>query len=253
MAANSAEHERGLDAAANAGAAEYGPTVPLRVVIAGDSYLARAGLSNVLARAPEIEVVAVCEASHSLLAAIDRDSSDDVLDDIGPHPLDEREDVSIATHLHRTRPALGVVVGQHADPGAAVESSERPGARAYSVKERLGYRGQPAGTIHAVPERPSGLDADGIEGPIKVPARLPAPALDELTAREREVLAEVATGKSNAAIASLLWLSKRSVEKHINAIFMKLNLRETGETSRRVKAALMFLADQNAPSSPGMS
>ena len=252
MSANSAERERGLDAAANAGAAEYGPTVPLRVVIAGDSYLARAGLSNVLARVPEIEVVAVCEASHSLLEAIDRDSSEGLLDEIGLRPLDEREDVSVATHLHRSRPELGVVVGQHADPGAGVESSERPEG-ACSPKARLGYRGQPADTIHAVPDRPSGLDAHGIEGPIKVPARLPAPGLDELTARERQVLAEVATGKSNAAIASLLWLSKRSVEKHINAIFMKLNLRETGETSRRVKAALMFVADQNAPSSPSMS
>jgi DNA-binding NarL/FixJ family response regulator len=74
--------------------------------------------------------------------------------------------------------------------------------------------------------------------------------MDELSAREREVLAELATGKSNAAIASLLFLSKRGVEKHINAIFMKLNLRETRYTSRRVKAALMFLADQNSRTNP---
>ncbi len=253
MGANSAERERRLDAAANADAAADGPRVPLRVVIAGDSDLACAGLSSVLARAPEIEVVAVCEASHSLLEAIDRDSSDGVLDDIGSRPLGQREEVSIAAHLRRTRPELGVVVGQHADPGAAVESSERPEGRAHSLKDRLGYRSQPAGTIQAVSDRPSGADRDGIEGPIKVPAQSPAPALDELTTREREVLAEVATGKSNTAIACLLCLSKRSVEKHINAIFMKLNLRETGETSRRVKAALMFIADRNPPSTPSRS
>ena len=68
--------------------------------------------------------------------------------------------------------------------------------------------------------------------------------------REREVLAEVATGKSNAAIASLLFLTKRAVEKHINAIFLKLDLRETGDTSRRVEATLMFLANQTSRSGP---
>ena len=72
----------------------------------------------------------------------------------------------------------------------------------------------------------------------------PASPLDELTAREREVLAEVATGKSNAAIATSLFLTKRAVEKHINAIFMKLNLRESEDTSRRVKATLIYLAGE---------
>jgi DNA-binding NarL/FixJ family response regulator len=61
--------------------------------------------------------------------------------------------------------------------------------------------------------------------------------------REREVLAEVATGKSNSAIAGSLFLTKRAVEKHINAIFMKLNLRDSDDVSRRVKAALMYLSD----------
>jgi DNA-binding NarL/FixJ family response regulator len=80
-------------------------------------------------------------------------------------------------------------------------------------------------------------------------ARSSSSPLDELTAREREVLAQVATGKSNAAIAALLFLTKRAVEKHINAIFMKLNLRESGDTSRRVKATLMFLTNQEADES----
>jgi DNA-binding NarL/FixJ family response regulator len=66
--------------------------------------------------------------------------------------------------------------------------------------------------------------------------------LSELTAREREVLAEIAQGKSNAAIADSLFLTKRAVEKHINSIFMKLNLANAEDVSRRVKAALMFLA-----------
>jgi DNA-binding NarL/FixJ family response regulator len=71
----------------------------------------------------------------------------------------------------------------------------------------------------------------------------PKSPLDELTARERQVLAEVAAGRSNGAIAASLFLTKRAVEKHINAIFMKLGLREYEDTSRRVTAALIFLAD----------
>ena len=74
--------------------------------------------------------------------------------------------------------------------------------------------------------------------------------LGELTAREQEVLAEVAAGKSNAAIAASLFLTKRAVEKHINAIFMKLNLRESEDTSRRVTAALIYLADADSQAPP---
>jgi DNA-binding NarL/FixJ family response regulator len=69
--------------------------------------------------------------------------------------------------------------------------------------------------------------------------------LSELTRREREVLAEMAEGKSNAAIADSLVLSKRAVEKHVNSIFMKLGLAVSEDVSKRVKATLMFLADSS--------
>jgi DNA-binding NarL/FixJ family response regulator len=69
--------------------------------------------------------------------------------------------------------------------------------------------------------------------------------LSELTAREREVLAEIAQGKSNAAIAQSLVLTKRAVEKHINSIFLKLNLSDIEDVSKRVKAALLFLAEDD--------
>jgi DNA-binding NarL/FixJ family response regulator len=71
--------------------------------------------------------------------------------------------------------------------------------------------------------------------------------LAELTPREREVLAEIAQGKSNAAIGESLVLTKRSVEKHINSIFLKLNLSDAETVSKRVKAALLFLAEEGAP------
>jgi len=73
--------------------------------------------------------------------------------------------------------------------------------------------------------------------------------LDDLTARERQVLAEVAAGRSNGAIADSLFLTKRAVEKHINAIFLKLGLREYEDTSRRVTAALIYLADAGSQAS----
>ena len=115
--------------------------------------------------------------------------------------------------------------------------------RAYLLKERVGDRGELVEAIQAVAERRSVVDPKIIDLLIAERARSAASPLDELTAREREVLAEVAVGKSNAAIAASLFLTKRAVEKHINAIFMKLNLRESEDTSRRVKAALIYLAD----------
>ena len=77
-------------------------------------------------------------------------------------------------------------------------------------------------------------------------ARAQRSRLDELTPREREVLAEIAQGKSNTAIAESLVLTKRAVEKHINSIFLKLDLSEAEDVSKRVKAALAFLADESS-------
>jgi DNA-binding NarL/FixJ family response regulator len=80
---------------------------------------------------------------------------------------------------------------------------------------------------------------------IEARARTRDSRLSQLTDREREVLAEIATGKSNGAIAEKLVLTKRAVEKHVNSIFSKLNLPETEDTSRRVKATLIYLADED--------
>jgi DNA-binding NarL/FixJ family response regulator len=103
--------------------------------------------------------------------------------------------------------------------------------------------------IQAVAEGRSVVDPKIIDG-LTERARAEASPLDELTPREREVLAHVATGKSNAAIASQLFLTKRAVEKHINSILMKLNLCETGDTSRRVQATLIYLAVERSRVGP---
>lgn len=217
----------------------------LRVAIAEDSYLVREAVRQLLERASEIEVVAVCEDTQALLEAVEREQPDVVVSDIWMPPFQGDDGIRVAARLRETHPSIGVVIlSQYADPGLALELFESGSeGRAYLLKERVGDRGELVEAIQAVAERRSVVDAKIIDLLIAERARSAASPLDELTAREREVLAEVAVGKSNAAIAGSLFLTKRAVEKHINAIFMKLNLRESADTSRRVKAALIYLAD----------
>jgi DNA-binding NarL/FixJ family response regulator len=226
----------------------------LRVAIAEDSYLVREALRELLADIPELEVVAVCQDSYELIEAVERESPDVVLTDIRMPPFRENEGISIAARLREEHPDIGVVIlSQYADPGLALELFESGSeGRAYLLKERVGDRTELVAAIQAVADHRSVVDPKIIDLLIAQRARSAASRLDELTAREQEVLAQLASGKSNAAIATSLFLTKRAVEKHINAIFMKLNLRDSEDTSRRVTAALIYLADidQQAPS-PG--
>ena len=217
----------------------------LRVAIAEDSYLVREALRQLLDGTPEIEVVAACEGVRALLEAVERQAPDVVVSDIWMPPFEGDDGIRVAARLRETHPSIGVVIlSQYADPGLALELFESGSeGRAYLLKERVGDRGELIEAIQAVAEQRSVVDAKIIDLLIAERARSSASPLDELTGREREVLAEVAVGKSNAAIAGSLFLTKRAVEKHINSIFMKLNLRESEDTSRRVKAALIYLSD----------
>ena len=94
-----------------------------------------------------------------------------------------------------------------------------------------------------LPRRLEVIDPKVVEALVAAKTRAERSPLNELTPREREVLAEIAQGSSNAAIGESLFLTKRAVEKHINSIFMKLGLGDAGDVSKRVKAALIFLAD----------
>jgi DNA-binding NarL/FixJ family response regulator len=221
----------------------------LRLAIADDSYLLREGLRELLADVSEVDVVAVCEDTYGLLEAVERESPDVVLSDIRMPPFRENEGIRVAAQLRESHPGIGVVIlSQYADPELALELFESGSeGRAYLLKERVGDRGELVEAIQAVADRRSVVDAKIIDLLIAERARSSASPLDELTAREREVLAEVAAGRSNAAIAAALFLTKRAVEKHINAIFMKLNLREFEDTSRRVTAALIYLASTGTP------
>ena len=115
--------------------------------------------------------------------------------------------------------------------------------RAYLLKERIRDPAQLVAAIRAVAAAEAVIDPEVVEVLIKARGMAASSPLAELTPRERDVLAELAEGKSNAAIARSLVLTKRAVEKHINAIFMKLELGKPDDVSRRVKAALVYLAD----------
>lgn len=225
----------------------------LRIAIAEDSYLVREGLRKLLADMPELKVSAVCEDACALLEVVERDPPDVVLSDIRMPPFQGHDGIRVAERLRGTHPSIGVVIlSQYADPGLALELFESGSeGRAYLLKERVGNRDELVQAIQAVAEGRSVVDAKIIDLLIAERARSAASPLDELTSREREVLAEVAVGKSNAAIAGSLFLTKRAVEKHINAIFMKLNLRESADTSRRVKATLIYLAAADADADTG--
>jgi DNA-binding NarL/FixJ family response regulator len=220
----------------------------IRVVLAEDSYLAREGIEQVLAATPGIDVVSTCEDRDSLLAAIENDRPDVVVTDIRMPPTHTDEGIRVAAQLRATRPEIGIVVlSQYDDPAYALalleSGSER---RAYLLKERVSERSQLASAVEEVANGGSVIDSKIVESLVGARSRSDDSSIGELTTREREVLAEIAQGKSNAAIAESLVLTKRAVEKHINAIFMKLGLAQADDVSKRVKAALIFLADTEA-------
>jgi DNA-binding NarL/FixJ family response regulator len=231
----------GAHAAAQAGAAR-----PIRVAIADDSYLVREAITHLLDTEPGFEIVATCEDGDALLAAVEAERPDVVLTDIRMPPSGDDEGIRVATALRERRPEVGVVVvSQYANPryGVALlaDGSDR---RAYLLKQRLHDREQLMTALTAVVEGGSVVDPKVVESLIAARVRDERSPLGELTPRELEILAEIAQGKSNQAIADQLVLSKRAVEKHINAIFLKLDLGRDEDVSRRVKAALIYLAQQ---------
>ena len=224
--------------------------MPITVVLGEDSYLVREGLRQVLAGAPQIELVAECGDADALLREIDDRRPDVVLTDIRMPPTNTDEGIRLAARLRTLHPRIGVVVlSQYSDPGYVLEllASGSEG-RAYLLKERVHDRRELVAAIEAVSSGQSVIDPKIVEVLVAAKARDERSPLAELTPRELEVLAAIAEGKSNAAISDELVLTKRAVEKHINAIFLKLNLSHSQaaeEVSPRVKAALVFLAESD--------
>jgi DNA-binding NarL/FixJ family response regulator len=219
--------------------------VAIRVVVAEDSLILREGLQRLLDSSPSVEVVAAHGDLDALLSAVEQDPPDVVLTDIRMPPSNTDEGIRLATRLRRRFPSTGVIVlSQYAEPSYVLALLEHGSdRRGYLMKERIHDRGQLISAIDTVARGGSVIDPKIVELLVDTKARMEQSPLAELTPREREVLAEMAEGKSNAAIAESLVLSKRAVEKHVNAIFMKLGLAASENVSKRVKATLIFLAD----------
>jgi DNA-binding NarL/FixJ family response regulator len=218
--------------------------MPVSVVIADDNLLVREGLQQLLESSPAVEVVAACTDLDSLFEAVERERPDVVLTDIRMPPDRSDEGIQVASRLRESHPEIGVVIlSQYSEPAYVRELLEfGSDRRGYMLKERVRDRGQLVAAIEAVAAGGSMIDPKIVE--VLVAARTDAEhsPLRDLTIREREVLAEIAAGKSNSAIADSLVLTKRAVEKHINAIFMKLGLASAEDVSKRVTATLLFLA-----------
>ena len=220
--------------------------MPIKVVLADDSYLVREGVRRLLEHEPDIDLVAVCEDYDSLLEVIAGTEPDVLLTDIRMPPTGTDEGVRAAERLRQLRPGAGVVLlSQFADPAYALAFLEGgTEGRAYLLKERVSDLDQLLAAIREVAGGGSVIDPKVVETLVAARSRNAQSPLARLTPREREVLALLAEGRSNAAVADGLVLSERAVEKHINSIFAKLGLPEARDAHRRVKAVLLFLADQ---------
>jgi DNA-binding NarL/FixJ family response regulator len=228
--------------------ADLGPgEEPIRVVVAEDAYVIREFLTAALgSSSPEVELVAVCTDGKELRSAIARWRPDVVITDIRMPPSGDEEGLEIAVELRDSHPEMGVIVlSQYAEPAYALTLLERgTGRRAYLLKERIRDRAELIAAIQTVACGGSVIDPMIVDVLIQARARVAESRLSQVTPRERELLAEIATGKSNGAIARSMFLTKRAVEKHVNSIFSKLDLPETEDVSRRVKATLIYLSEE---------
>jgi DNA-binding NarL/FixJ family response regulator len=221
--------------------------MPLRLVIAEDHLLVREGVRRLLEADPDLEVAAVCGALDSLFAAVEAEHPDVVVTDIRMPPGNSDEGIQAAERLRTSNPEIGVVVlSQYATPSYALALLEGGSAgRSYLLKERVQEPDQLVSAIRAVATGGSVIDPKVVEALVAEDARGERSPLKSLTARERDVLREMAAGKSNSAIGESLFLAERSVEKVIHSIFLKLGLSWEPSVNKRVKAVILFLAESD--------
>jgi DNA-binding NarL/FixJ family response regulator len=221
--------------------------MPIRLVIAEDHLLVREGVRRLLEADPELEVAAVCGDLDSLLAAVEAERPDVVITDIRMPPGNSDEGIQAAERLRTTDPDVGVVVlSQYATPSYALALLEGGSAgRSYLLKERVQDPGELVSAIRAVANGGSVIDPKVVEALVAEDARGERSPLKSLTERERDVLREMAAGKSNAAIGESLFLAERSVEKVIHSIFLKLGLTWEPSVNKRVKAVILYLAESD--------
>jgi DNA-binding NarL/FixJ family response regulator len=216
----------------------------ISVVVADDSYLVREAVSRLVAAEDDLTVTGVAGSFDELIALVDELAPDVVVTDIRMPPTGTDEGIRAAARFRQSHPTTGVVVlSQFAAPSYALALLEQGSdGRAYLLKDRVAEADDLVAAVRAVAAGGSVIDSKVVEQLVTARSTSPRSPIEWLTPREREILGEMAQGKSNAAIASTLVLSERAVEKHINSIFSKLHLSEERDINRRVKAVLVYLA-----------
>lgn len=217
--------------------------VALRVLVADDHALIREGVAGLLADAGDIAVVGTARDLPGLLTKVDALTPDVVVTDIRMPPSGTDEGIRAANRLRERHPAIGVVVlSMYAEPAYARGLlGDGTGGRAYLLKSRVREVNELVAAIRAVAAGGSVVDPQVVESLLGVGRARRRSELDALTAREREVLAAMATGLSNASIAERLSVNRKTVETHTNAIFSKLGLTAESSVNRRVAAVLAWL------------
>ena len=217
----------------------------IRVVFAEDNYLVREGTAALLATCDEIDLVGTAASRDELLSAVDDLGPDAVLTDIRMPPSGTNEGIEAAKLIRAAHPQIGVVVlSQFADEEYAYDLlKDGASGLGYLLKERVADVDELVRALTEVSHGGSVLDPKVVEALVAAKERMAHSPLALLTDREREVVAHMAQGQNNAAIARSLFLTERAVEKHINSLFHKLGLTEEPDVHRRVMAVLAFLRD----------
>jgi len=212
----------------------------VRVVIADDAPLIREGIATLLTE-HDVDVVKQVDNAEALLECI-RDVRPDVaLIDIRMPPTYTDEGLRAARTIRARYPDIAVLVlSQHLELEYALRLvEEKPAGAGYLLKERVGRVEQLLDALERVASGECVVDRAVVDELLAHRRR--ADPIEELTPREREILALMAEGRSNQGICQALWLSPKTVETHIRGAFMKLGIREAPEDNRRVLAVLAFL------------
>ena len=222
----------------------------ISIVLAEDNLLVREGLVSLMSTVPGLRIVGTSASLPELLEAVDRHDPDLVVTDIRMPPDHQNEGIIAARELRTSHPEVGVVVlSQFVDPSYALDLLDQgSNGRGYVLKDHVDDVDLLVGAIRAVHAGGSFIDEDVVDALVRSRTRMVDDSLVALSAREREVLSEMATGATNSHIASRLHIGEHAVEKHSSSIFSKLGLSEDPQVNRRVKAVLLFLAGGSAAS-----
>ena len=217
----------------------------MRVILVDDSALIREGLARLLAD-DGVEVVATFSEADGVLAAVEQHRPDVLVVDVRMPPAFQTEGLELAVAVRRLVPGTGILVlSQHVETRYVIELLEEGAAGVgYLLKDRVTEVDGFLNALRRVASGGSALDPDVVGRLIQRP-REPG-ALDRLTEREREVLALMAEGQSNVAIANWLVVNQRTAETHVSNILGKLDLPPDAAVDRRVSAVVMWLQGQQS-------